>query len=104
MKKILAIVITIATLLSIGSVVASAEVPPVPWTPGNYCVADSNDFAPVGEVKITWDAEAGKKLDLSDGDMADWAAAGYDMITIDAANMISWVDDSTAAENPGAMR
>ena len=100
MKKILAIVITVAMLLSIGAVVASAEVPPVSWTPGNYCVADSTDFAPVGEVKITWDAEAGKKLDLSDGDMADWAAAGYNMITIDAANMISWVDDSKAAE-PG---
>ena len=89
MKKIFAIVITFAMLLSLAAVVASAEVPNVPWTPGAYNV-DPSDFAPVGEVKITWDADAGKKLDLSDGDMADWAAAGYDMITIDASNMVNW--------------
>ena len=102
MKKIFAIVITFAMLLSLASVVVSAEVPDgVSFTPGNYSVADPSDFSPVGEVKITWDADAGKKLDLSDGAMEDWANAGYNMITIDAANMISWVDDSLAAENPG---
>ena len=62
MKKIFAIVITFAMLLSLAAVVASAEVPNVPWTPGNFAVADSADFTPVGEVKITWDADAGKKL------------------------------------------
>ena len=89
MKKIFAIVITFAMLLSLAAVVASAEVPNVPWTPGAYNV-DPSDFSPVGEVKITWDPDASKKLDLSDGDMADWAAAGYDMITIDASNMVNW--------------
>ena len=90
MKKIFAIVITFAMLLSLASVVASAEVPDgVSFTPGAFNV-DPEDFAPVGEVKITWDADAGKKLDLSDGDMADWAAAGYNMITIDASNMVNW--------------
>ena len=102
MKKIFAIVMTVAMLLSIGSVVTSAaEVPPVSWTPGNFAVADSADFTPVGEVKITWDADAGKKLDLSDGDMADWAAAGYNMITIDAANMVSWVGGAAGEVDPG---
>ena len=102
MKKILAIVMTFAMLLSLGAVVASAtEVPPVSWTPGNFAVADAADFTPVGEVKITWDAEAGKKLDLSDGDMADWAAAGYNMITIDAANMVSWVGGAAGEVDPG---
>ena len=102
MKKIFAIVMTVAMLLSLGAVVASAvEVPPVAWTPGNFAVADPSDFTPVGEVKITWDAEAGKKLDLSDGDMADWAAAGYNMITIDAANMVSWVGGAAGEVDPG---
>ena len=102
MKKILAIVMTFAMLLSLGAVVASAaEVPPVSWTPGNFAVADAADFTPVGEVKITWDAEAGKKLDLTDGDMADWAAAGYNMITIDAANMVSWVGGAAGEVDPG---
>ena len=101
MKKILAIVITFAMLLSLAAVVASAEVPNVPWTPGNFAVADSADFTPVGEVKITWDADAGKKLDLTDGDMSDWAAAEYNMITIDAANMVSWVGGAAGEVDPG---
>ena len=101
MKKILAIVTTFAMLLSFGAVVASAEVPNVPWTPGNFAVADAADFTPVGEVKITWDAEASKKLDLSDGDMTDWANAGYNMITIDAANMVSWVGGAAGEVDPG---
>ena len=101
MKKIFAIVITFAMLLSLAAVVASAEVPNVPWTPGNFAVADSADFTPVGEVKITWDADAGKKLDLTDGDMSDWAAAEYNMITIDAANMVSWVGGAAGEVDPG---
>ncbi|MBQ4112394.1 MAG: hypothetical protein IJD38_06335 [Clostridia bacterium] len=102
MKKIFAIVMTVAMLLSLGAVVASAaEVPPVSWTPGNFAVADPSDFTPVGDVKITWDAEAGKKLDLSDGDMAEWAEAGYNMITIDAANMVSWVGGAAGEVDPG---
>ena len=46
MKKIFAIVITFAMLLSLAAVVASAEVPNVPWTPGAYNV-DPSDFSPV---------------------------------------------------------
>ncbi len=102
MKKIFAIVMTVAMLLSIGAMVTSAaEVPPVSWTPGNFAVADSADFTPVGEIKITWDADAGKKLDLTDGDMSDWAAADYNMITIDAANMVSWVGGAAGEVDPG---
>ena len=92
MKKIFAILITVAMLLAMGTVLAAAELPDVPWTPGGYST-DAEDFTPAGDFAITWDTEASKKLDLSDGDMADWAAAGYNMVTIDASNMVHWVKD-----------
>ncbi len=98
MKKIFAIVITFAMLLSLGTVLASAELPDgIAFNPGAYGVEDAADFTPVGDLKITWDPDAATKLDLSDGDMADWAAAGYNMVTIDTANMVSWVGNHTNA-------
>ena len=98
MKKIFAIVITVAMLLAMGTMLVNAELPAgITFGDGKFGVENAEDFSPVGEVKITWDADAGKKLDLSDGDMSDWAAAGYDMITIDTANMVSWVGDHTTA-------
>ena len=101
MKKIFAILVTVAMLLSMGAMVTSAvEVPPVSWTPGNYAVADAADFTPVGNLKITWDPEAASKLDLTDGDMADWAAAGYDMVAIDSSNMVSWVGGAAGEVDP----
>ena len=96
MKKIFAIVLTFAMLLSLGAVAASAltsdEIPGVSFAPGGYS-GEAEDFSSLGTVKITWDAKAGEKLDLSDGDMADWAAAGYNMVTLDVNNMIYWVKD-----------
>ncbi len=107
MKKIFAIVITLAMLLSLGAVLASADAPVLPdsyngaTAAGNYSAADSSEFSPVGTVKIQWDKDAATKLDLSDGDMADWADAGYESITIDASNMVSWVGGSADAIDPG---
>ena len=98
MKKIFAIVITVAMLLSLGAVVASAALPAgISFTPGTYGVADSSEFTPVGDMTIEWDADAADKLDLTDGDMSDWQEAGYTAKTIDASNMVSWVGDSTKA-------
>ena len=105
MKKIIAILMTLAMILSLGAVAASAltaeDLPHVSFTPGGYSTDSADDFSSLGTVKITWDAKAGEKLDLSDGDMADWAAAGYNMVTMDASNMIYWVNDAKATENPG---
>lgn len=107
MKKIFAIVITLAMLLSLGAVLASADAPVLPDSytgdkaAGNYSAADPSEFSPVGTVKIQWDKDAATKLDLSDGDMADWAAAGYESITIDASNMVSWVGGAADAIDPG---
>ena len=91
MKKIFAIVITVAMLLSMGALLINAELPDVPWTPGGY---SAEEFNTVGTVKITWDPDASTKLDVTDGDMADWAAADYNMVTLDTSHMVYWVNDT----------
>ena len=96
MKKIFAILMTVAMLLSLGAVVASAASLPdnlLPTTAVGGYSSDPSEFSAVGDVAITWDPEASSKLDLSDGDMADWAEAGYPMITVDPSNMCYWVKD-----------
>ena len=90
MKKILAIALSVAMLLSLGVVFASAA-------PGFYCGGSEENFAPVGDIQITWDTEASSKLNLNDGDMQDWADSGYNLVSIGPNNMISWVGGS--AEN-----
>ena len=93
MKKILAIALTVAMILSMSTLLASAELPAdVTFAAGGY---SADEFSALGTVKITWDAEANKKLDLSDGDMSDWADAGYNMVTLDTSNMVWWVKDET---------
>ena len=100
MKKIFAIVVTFAMLLSLGTVLASAELPAgISFTPGAYGVEDAADFTPVGDLKITWDPDAASKLDLTDGEMSDWSEAGYNMVTIDKSNMVAWQPHVTAPAN-----
>ena len=97
MKKCIALLFLLAMLTAMGTVMTAAALPDgVSFIPGKYC-CDAEDFSPVGTVKITWDPNAAQKLDLSDADMSDWADAAYDMITIDVANMVSWVGDRSAA-------
>ena len=101
MKKIFAIVITFAMILSMGAMLVNAELPEgIEFKAGGYS-GDAADFSPVGDIALTWDPDASKKLDLSDGDMSDWAEAGYKMIAVDASNMVYWENDATKAENPG---
>ena len=98
MKKIFAIVITFAMILSMGAMLVNAELPEgIGFAAGKYGVENAEDYSTVGDIALTWDPDASRKLDLSDGDMSDWAAAGYNMITIDASNMVSWVGDHTTA-------
>ena len=98
MKKIFAIVITFAMILSMGAMLVNAELPEgIGFAAGKYGVENAEDYSTVGDIALTWDPDASKKLDLSDGDMSDWAAAGYNMITVDASNMVSWVGDHTTA-------
>ena len=91
MKKIFAIVITVAMLLSMGALLINAELPDVPFTAGGY---SAEEFNTVGTVKITWDPEASSKLDVTNGDMSDWAAADYNMVTVAEVEKLAGGDGS----------
>ena len=94
-KKICALCITLVILLSLGTVMASAALPEdVQFWPGEYGVSEE-DFSAFGDIEIQWDSEASSRLNLTDGKMDDWN--GYDMVTLDAANMVSWVGDPSTA-------
>ena len=84
MKKIVAIIGVLAIFVSMFAITASA------WDGAAYTIGSAEDFYPVGKVDIIWDPDAADKLDLTDGDMNDWAAAGYKYVTIGPENMISW--------------
>ena len=94
MKKIIAVLMTLAMILSLGAVMASAltveEIGNISFTPGKYGTT-AEDFKSFGSVKVDWDPEASTKLNVKDGDMADWANAGYNTISMTADNMVSWV-------------
>ena len=97
MKKIFAIVLTLAMLLSLGAIMASAELPAgISFTPGKYGVENADDFSPVGDMAIQWDKDAATNLTL-DGVMGTDEWADYANTTIDASNMVSWVGDPTTA-------
>ena len=99
MKKILAIALSVVMLLSLSAILVSARTTEgidVSFTPGAYCVESAEEFSVVGDVTITWDKDAANKLTVTDGDMSDWQAANYPMITVDASNMVSWVGDLAA--------
>ena len=100
MKKIIAVLMTLAMILSLGAVMASAltveEIGNITFAAGKYGTT-AEDFSSLGTVKIDWDPDAATKLNVKDGDMADWAAAGYNTISLTANNMVSWVGDATTA-------
>ena len=64
-------------------------------------VTDEETFAPVGRIEMVWDANASEHLDVTDGDMSDWAEAGYSFVAIMPENMVSWVGNSDMELDPG---
>ncbi len=71
MKKLLAILLTVATLLSTCVVVTTA----------------AGSFTPCGNQEVTWDPDAASKITL-DGNIEDWRAAGYARNEITMDNMV----------------
>lgn len=99
MKKLLAILTTMALLLSLGAIMVAAElptgIPSYQFARGSYGVENPEDFSPIGTIKIQWDEDASDKLNLADGDMTDWQEAGYNLTIIDQGNLVSWTEDAT---------
>lgn len=71
MKKLFAVIISVAMILSMSALFTSA-------------------IDVVGDIEITYDADASTKLTLTDGDISDWAAAGYKYITLSPSNFHEW--------------
>lgn len=83
MKKILALVVSVVMLLSVGAIYASAA-----------------DFTPAGDIEITWYENAYNEIEI-DGDLSDWAATGADTHDL-TNNMADWiVQGATPAEDFG---
>ena len=91
MKKLTAMALCVTMLLTIGVVFTSAE---TWWT------TTAEDFQPVGELKITWDPDAADKITF-DGDMSDWANAGYNVYKLGPNNFASWIGGSDENPDPG---
>ncbi len=96
MKKVCSVVIALIVLILVGTVSATAALPAgTSFTPGRFGVEDPGTFAPVGDIRILWDPAITEKIDLTDGDVSDWYAAGYAPTSIDPSNMVAWVGDHT---------
>ena len=104
MKKIIAVLMTLAMILSLGAVMASALTVEeaeangsLGYAPGAFTGA-AEDFSALGTVKVDWDPNAASKLNVKDGDMADWANAGYNTINLTINNMVNWGGLTNAPE------
>ena len=96
MKKLLVGALVCALLLSLCGVTASAlTVEEIEvdcnfgFCQGEYSGA-AEDFSALGTVGIDWDPAVSAKLNVTDGDMADWANAGYNSVLLTPDNMINW--------------
>lgn len=89
MKKILICILVLTLLSSLAVFSASASF-----------VTSKDTFVPVGEITVTWDANASERLDVTDGDMNDWVDAGYSLYQINPENMVSWVGGSDTELDP----
>ncbi len=86
MKKIFAIALTVAMILSMGAVVAFAA-------NGNasYGPEGPEAFTAVeGTIALTWLPDADEKINLTDGDLDDWFALGLTPLAIDDTNVVTW--------------
>ncbi len=91
MKKILAIAMTVAMILCMATVFASAKAPNLGGTAGEFSAGSYAEFSKVGDITVHWMPDAQEKLNLKDGNMEDWAALGIEGTEIVPANMVSWV-------------
>ena len=98
MKKCLAYLAILSLLLSLGTVFAAAELPPVSFTPGRFLADDPEVYSTVGTVTVDWKPDITSQIDMTDGDLSDWYAAGLTATEITSYNMVSWVRDEAVTD------
>ncbi len=102
MRKLLLFALTCALLLSLWSLSISAVLPADwPYTPGCYADESGDNFSPVGDVRIHWAPDAAARVDMTDGDIADWAALGMTPVSITENQMVSWIGGAEGVLDPG---
>ena len=77
MKKILALVVSVVMLLSVGAIYASAA-----------------DFTPAGDIEITWYEDVSDIIKM-DGDLTEWKSLGAEKHNL-TENMLDWVVQGAA--------
>ena len=90
MKKLTAFAALIALLLSLGTVFAAAELPPVEWAQGSYASGRADNYFPLEDIPISWMPDLAGQMNLTDGDLADWYALGIYETGVYPENMIVW--------------
>ncbi len=99
MKKIFAIVLTVAMILSLGVVFASAAVPNLTGTPGVWSGGSAENHETLENYEIAWVPDAATKIDLTDGNLDDWK--DYSFVTVTPNNMVSWAGLDAVPEGWG---
>lgn len=85
MKKIFAVAMTVAMLLSMGAMDALSA------TVGWYGPGGADFFEPVDDtLELTWLPDAADEINLTDLSLEDWADAGIDPVFINASNVVAW--------------
>ena len=98
MKKLSAFAALISLLLSLGTVFAAAELPPVAFTQGKFLADDPGAYSTVGTVTMDWRPDIAGQLDMTDGDVSDWYAAGLTATEITSNSMVSWVRNEAVTD------
>ena len=92
MKKILAIALSVAMILSLGILSIFADC--VGW------YGDPDAFEPVDpSLELTWVPDAATALDLGDCSLDDWAALNLPVVTVTRENVVAWINDGYVPEN-----
>ncbi len=94
MKKILAIAMTVAMILSVAAIGASAKKANLTGSAGVYAIGSYEEFSKVGDITVHWVPDASEKLNLKDGNLEDWAALDIQPTTINTSNMVAWFGSS----------
>ena len=94
MKKILAIAMSVAMILSLGTLFVAAD--------ANGCIgwyADEANFEPIDDtLELTWVADAADVLNLEDLSLEDWEALNLPVVTIERWNTVAWINDGYVPE------
>ena len=60
------------------------------WVAGDYASGSADNYAPLGDIPISWMPDLAGQMNLTDGDLADWYALGIYETGVYPENMIVW--------------